>query len=270
MRRGVASLLFIVAATCLALAAGGWWLQRVAFHTVSSSAVVDEVLEDARIRDEVARVVASAASETVGVPRADLRTEIEGYLAANDPEIRDALATVIADSHARLIGVRDEPVQITGDQLVPIVRDQRAAALPPVTLPVAELRALSATRVVLGWFVPIAAIAGAVALLLGLVAHPRKSDAVFGIGMFCIFAAVAAVLLGFVIPTFLVPAISDEMWTAVIPAVVKRSLPFVLGAAVVLIAGGTGLILGSAAVRRRRAWSTPVSVNRYTDQRRWS
>ena len=64
---------------------------------------------------------------------------------------------------------------------------------------------------------PIAAIVGGVALLLGLVAHPRKADAVFGIGMFCIVAGVAAVVLGFVVPVFLLPVLDDYVWVAVDP-----------------------------------------------------
>ena len=51
---------------------------------------------------------------------------------------------------------------------------------------------LNVIRHGLVWFVPLMAIAGAVALLLALIAHPRQSDAVFGIGLFLLFSAVAA------------------------------------------------------------------------------
>ena len=178
---------------------------------------------------------------------------------------------MLADSHARLIGRRDEPVQITGPQLVPIVRDERAALLPPVTLPVDEIAALNVIRIGLAWFVPVAAIAGGVALLLGLVAHPRRADAVYGIGVFCLLAAGAALVLGYLLPVFVVPEISDNIWLGLVPAIAKGYLPVILGAVVVLVAVALGLMAASAAIdRRRRSWDKPIAVHPHADQRRWS
>jgi hypothetical protein len=269
MRRGLAALLFFIAAVCLALAAGGWWLQRVAFGTDVSDDVVEVAMDDADVRGEIARITANATAATRGIPPLQLRMQIESWLRADDPQVRAALETVIADSHARLIGRRDEPVQITGPQLVPIVRDERAAVLPSVTLPVEEVTALNVVRIGLRWFVPAAAIAGGVTLLLALLAHPRRVDAVYGIGMFCLFAAGAVIVIGYLIPTFVIPEISDNIWLALVPAVVRGSLPFVIGTAVVLVAIALALIAASAAVdRRRRSWDKPI--NAHADQRRWS
>jgi hypothetical protein len=268
MRRGLAGVLFFLSAVCLALAAGGWWLQRVAFDTSSSSDLADIVLEDEAIRDEIATVAADATAATLGLPAADVRAQVD-QLAQTDAGA-DLMSQIIADSHARLIGLRAAPVQITGQQLVELTRDQRVAALPPVVLPVEEVEVLSSIRTTLDWAVPIAAIAGGCFLLLGLVAHPRKADAVFGIGIFCVLAAVAAVLLGYVVPALLLPAFDDGTWVSVIPTVADHSLPIVIGAAVVLAGGGLALMIGAAAARRRRAWSAPVPINRYADQRRWS
>jgi hypothetical protein len=271
VRRGLAALFFFIAAVCLALAAGGWWLQRVAFTDDLSADVVDVAMEDDEIRAELARISANATAATVGIPPLELRTQIEAFLQADNPEIRAALETVLADSHARLIGRRDEPVQITGPQLVPIVRDEHVAVLPPVTLPVNEIAALNVVRIGLNWFVPVAAVAGGVALLLGLVAHPRRADAVYGIGVFCLLAAAAAVVLGYLLPAFVVPELSDNIWLAIVPAVASTALPLVLGAAVVLVAAALALMAASAAVdRRRRSWDKPIAVHPHADQRRWS
>lgn len=270
VRRSVAGLLFLVAAFLLALAAAGWWLQRVAFDTSRSADVADVVLEDDEIRGQVASIVAAEAAETLGVPPAELRAAVEDYVRSDDPEMRAVLATIVADSHARVIGERDEPVQITRAQLVQLVRNEGAVAVGPITLPVEEVTALSATRVALGWFIPVTAIAGGVALLVGLVAHPQRADAVLGIGVFCLVAAVAALGIGYALPVFLAPAISDETWLAIIPAVAHHALPIIAGAAILLVAVGIVLITAGAAARRRRLWSTPVSVGRYSDQHRWS
>ena len=122
----------------------------------------------------------------------------------------------------------------------------------------------------MSWAVPVTAIVGGVALLLGLIAHPRRADAVFGIGSFCIFGAIFAVVLGWVVPVYATPAISDSPWLLVIPAVADHNLPFVLVVAATLLIGGLALMVISGAVRRRRTWTSPVSVGRYSDQHRWS
>ena len=73
MRRGLAAVLFFVAAVCLAFAAGGWWLQRVAFDPDQSADVAAVVLEDPDIRTQIATVTAEATAPTLGVPVADVQ-----------------------------------------------------------------------------------------------------------------------------------------------------------------------------------------------------
>ena len=227
MRRGLAGLLFFVAAICLALAAGGWWLQHVAFDTATSGDLADVVLARPRHPQPDRHRRRRRRRATLGVPAADLRAQVDQL--AQTTAGSQLMRQIIVDSHARLIGLRDDPVQITGPQLVELMRNQQVADIPPVTLPVQEVPILSTIRVTLDWAVPIAAIVGGVALLLGLIAHPRKADAVFGIGVFCIVAAVAAIVLGYVVPVFLLPALDDTTWAAVIPAVAQHSLPLVAG-----------------------------------------
>jgi len=270
MRRGFAGLLFLIAAVCLALAAGGWWLQRVAFDTATSAEVADVVIRDPGIRNQVATVIASSAADQLGVPAAELHALVDQYVQANDPALDTVLRQIVADSHARLIGERDEPVQITGAQLVPVVRNEQALAVPPITLPVQEVTALKVIRLALYWFIPVAAISGVLALLLGLIAHPRRADAVSGIGLFLVFSAVAVVVLGWLVPVYALPEASNSTWIAVIPVVADHYLPFVVASSVALAVAGLALMIGTAAVGRRRTWRTPVNMSRYSEQRRWS
>jgi hypothetical protein len=264
----LAGLLFFAAAILIALAAGGWWLQRVAFDPSSSREVAEDVFSEPELRDQLAAVVAGAASDTVGVPENQLTLQITS-IAAN-PQAAPFLAGIVADAHARVVGAGG-PVQVTGQQMVEIVRDQRAAALPAVTLPVERVPVLDTIRTTLRWIVPIAAIAGLVAVVLGILAHPARADAFFGIGVFCILAAVLAMILGYVVPTFLLPALSDNLWIEVIPAVANSQLRTVAGLSCVLAIVGVVLIITSAGFRRRKTgWSSPVRVNRYGEQRRWS
>ena len=69
MRRGLAGLLFFVAAVCLGvLAAGGWWLEHVAFDTATSGDLADVVLRYPDIRNQIATVAADATAATLGLP----------------------------------------------------------------------------------------------------------------------------------------------------------------------------------------------------------
>lgn len=270
MRRGLAGLLFTIAGACLALAAGGWWLQKVAFDTSTSAEVADVIVRDPGIRNQIATVISASAADELGVPADELGRLVSQYVASDDPALNTVLRQIVTDSHARLIGERDEPVQITGAQLVPVVRNQMAYDLPPITLPVQPVTALEVVRVSLDWFVPGMALAGAIALLLGFIAHPRKADAVFGVGLFLVFSSVAIVLLGWVIPVHALPEANRSEWMAVIPVVADHYLPFVIASALVCVVVGLALMILSTTVGRRRQWRAPVDMSRYTEQRRWS
>ena len=155
--------------------------------------------------------------------------------------------------------------------MVNIVRNEAVAELPPVTLPVEEVSILATMRTVLQWFVPLAAIVGLAAVVLGVLAHPERADAIFGIGVFCILSGVLAMVLGYVVPTFLLPVLTDNVWIEVIPAVANNELRTVAVMSCALAVVGVLLILGSSGFRRRKAgWSSPVRVTRYNEQRRWS
>ena len=94
MRRGLAGLLFFVAAVCLALAAGGWWLEHVAFDTATSGDLADVVLRDPDIRNQIATVAADATAATLGLPATDVRAQVDQLaqtprrLAADAPDHR--------------------------------------------------------------------------------------------------------------------------------------------------------------------------------------
>ena len=274
MRRGLAGLFFFTAAILLAIAAGGWWLQRVAFSPSASAAVTHEVFEIDSIQAQVVTAVSTATAERLGRPAADLEQELISWMPAllADPTARGVLADVVSDAHARVIGTRDEPVTITGQQMVQLVRRQEVFDVPDVTIPVDKVGFLSTIRSGLSLVIPMAALAGFAALVLGILAHPRRADAVFGIGVFCILAAVLAMLLGYIVPAFALPALNDSDWVDVIPAVANDELTLVAGLSVVLAIVGVVLVFGSLGSRRKtKGWSSPVRVNRYRgEQRRWS
>lgn len=270
MRRGLSGLFFFVAAVALAVAAGGWWLQRVAFDTSTSASVARELLQNDAIRGELVTTVSQAAAVQLGTTPEELALVVDSTL--SNPNAGAVVTGLMSDVHARLIGAESSPVMLTGGEMVGIVRNEVVGDLPAVEIPIETIGWLDTIRSVLGWLVPLTALVGLVFLALGVLAHPRRSEAVFGIGVFAVLAAVLGGLLGYVLPVFGVPLLSDANWVDVIP-VAARSHASLLGVVSVALAviGGL-LVFASLGARRRkpRGWSTPVRTARYSEQRHWS
>lgn len=267
MRRSLAALFFVIAAAALSLAAVSWWLQQTVFDPEASTDVAEAVLEDPVIRNQIATIIADQVAEDIGRRPPALRDDLLTWSQWRGGA--EVLAQVVADSHARMIGVRDDPVRITGHQLVQIVRDERASELGAVVLPVHEVGAVSTVREVVNWVVPIAGAVGGVALLLALVAHPSRADAVFGLGAFLVFIGVMAVLIGYIIPVTLVPALSDQTWVRAIPEIAKATRTMLFVATFVVIVIGAAMLVGGMMRRRRKTWTTPVNMSRYRDVQQW-
>lgn len=274
MRRGLAGLLLVVAALLLALAAGGWWMQRVVFDSASGARVVDAAFGDDVLRADVATAVATATAERLGRPSEQLSTGIVAnfQLMLNDLQVRDVLTDVVRHAQAHMVGSQDEPVGLTGQEMVFIVRDQHVFDVAPAVVTVDSIGWLSATRSVVDLMVPVAAILGLIALVLGIIAHPTRDDIVFSIGVFCIVTAVLTFLLAYVVPAFAIPALTDGEWPSIFPAIAEDNLAIVGGLAVVLAVAGCVLVFGSAGFRRRKAkgWSSPVRPRYSSEQRQWS
>jgi hypothetical protein len=274
MRRGLAGLLLFVAAVLLAMAAGGWWMQRVVFDPAAGARVVDAAFGDDQLRVDVATAVGAATAERLGRPAEQLATGIEANfsLMLNDLQVREVLTNVVRHAQGHLVGRQDDPVQLTGQEMVFIVRDQHVFDVAPGVIPVDTIGWLSTVRSIVNLMVPVTAILGAIALVLGIVAHPTRDDLVFSAGVFCIVTAVLTFLLAYLVPAFVLPAVTSGAWTGIFPAIAEDQLGVVGGLSVVLAIAGCVLIFGSAGFRRRKAkgWSSPVRPRYSSDQRQWS
>ena len=130
-------------------------------------------------------------------------------------------------------------MQITGEQMIQIVRDQRAVDVPglPIVLPVPKIGTLDCSTRRCAGSSRSPPRSAALILLLGLVDPPGRSDAGARRSASSASRSPRAVLVfGYIIPVHLVPAIDDSMWAQAIPRLAMRTLPFVLGAVVVLAA----------------------------------
>ena len=267
MRRTLAGFLFTLSFISLCVAAGGWLLQRTVFDPDQTAEAAPQVLSDTDIRQTLATKIAEAAAPALG--RSTIEVEALVNSVMDNPQGAAVVAAVLHDAHARMIGELDAPVFITPKQLVQIVRHEAVGELPPIVVKVPQIAVLDVVRVVLRWAVPLAAIAALVLFALGLTAHPDRAVLLRSMGVGLIALGVCVVALGYVVPKFVVPLLTDSVWAGVPPVLADHNRVLVFGLALVLVAGGVALIASAGMMRQQRRWSTPVNTYRYTEERRW-
>jgi hypothetical protein len=269
VRRSLAGLLFGLASIAASLAVSSFWLQYTAFSPGHTRGAVAAVLEDKDIKNEVAKLIADAtAAQFPEIPPVQLQQNIVDNL--NKGAGAKLLADTVSEAHARLIGERKEPVQITPQELVEIVRDERAFVVPAFTLPVPEVGPLSVMRQVLKWLVPIAGGIAVLLIVLGFAAHPEKPELMHSLAFLLFGIALLLIIIGYVIPAFVVPLFTDNVWVGALPRLANDSLPMLLVLALLLCGGGLACLIGATASKRRDRWSQPIRRTSYREERRWS
>jgi hypothetical protein len=261
-------LVLIIAAVLAAIAIGAWWLQRVAFDPVDNSGVALSVLGDEAIRGQIASIVAAADAPILEQSPTQLKEFIEQI--ARIPDGAALMSRIVADGHARLIGVNDGFVLVTAGEQVTIVRDERVGEADPLTLPIQRIGAMAFFERWLGWF---ALGAGALALLLvlvGVVARPERGEGTFALGVGLASLAGSLFVFGYLVPLALLPAFSDDPWMGVFPrlAAHHRNLTLLLAGFALVLA--VLVVFGTSSRRQRRQGSTPLNVTRYREDRSWS
>lgn len=276
VRRTLAGLLFGLAYACASLAIAGFLLQRSAFDPGNSADATDVILGDPELKTALVDFISDSVITQLNGPEqlngsvdpATIRANVTAV--AGLPEGQKLLAGIIHDAHAHMIGDQKEPVTITGAQLVPIVRDERAATLPTLTLPVPEVTSLVIANHTLDWLLPIALIGTLAFAFLGFTAHPERSALLHSLALGLLLLALLALILGYLVPKFLVPALNDSVWTHIPARLADDSLPLLIGLELMLVGSALALLAGTGMMRRRRRWSTPVNTYRYSEERRWS
>jgi len=262
MERSLPGMFFLVAAVAISIAAGAWWMQRIVFTPDATRATAAAILEEPDIRLDINSLVSAASSPVVGRSVSEISTEVENQVLSTRAGAL-MMAPIIEQLHERILGLRDDPVEITGVQMIEIVRDQRAADAPTVTMPVDPIGPLVNMRTVLTWLMLIGAALGVVLFLLGVVTRPERRDVMRALGEFALALAGSMLVFGYFLPVHMMTAIDNQTWTHAIPRLAMRTLPVVLGSIAVLAAAGAVLIIASASSGKRRQWSTPLSVARY-------
>ena len=265
----MSAIALLVAGIAIAVAGGSWWFQRTVFTPGPSADLAEAVLDDPAIRLEINTVVSARTASALDTTPDQLATFIENQVLGT----RGAavvLAEFVQRAHLRAIGSNDDLVVLVPTELVRVVRDERAMDASEATIPIPVIGTLKTTRTSVGWLMTISAGIGALALALGLVLRPYRSELLRALGEMLIALAVSVLIIGWAWPMFVIPAIDSNTWTAIAPRLAGRNLPVIIGGSLILVIGGLAAILGGIKAGRRSHWSGAGPVRTYREQRGWS
>jgi hypothetical protein len=260
--------MLIAAAVLVAISAGTWWLQRVAFSPSNDSGVAHSILGDEDIRGQVATIVAGADAPLLSQSPAELREFIEEI--ARIPEGAALMGDFISDAHGSVIGSFDGRVVITAQQQVDMVRNELVGEAEALTLPVQRVASVALLDDWLGWVAIGALAVGALLVIAGVVLRPERGEGTFALGVLFAATAGSLVIFGYLVPLLVLPAFSDDPWMGVFPRLANhhRNLTLLLAVASFVVAAL--IVFGTSSRRERRQHSTPLNVGRYRDERSWS
>jgi hypothetical protein len=268
VRRSLGGLFLLASGIFFALSIGTFWMERVAFTPEIDTDVTYAIMGDEDIRLQVASLIAGADAAELGMSSNNLREFIVSI-----SRIRDGATEMrqfTADAHAKVIGDRDELVIITAAEQVQILRTERAAVLPSITLPVERVGTLAIIGSITSWTWLISFGLGAIALLLGLIVRPERGEFAFAFGAGTAATGASLILFGYLVPAFVLSSTSDDVWVSALPQLAKyRSGPTFIAALVCLVVGAAAILLTGGG-RQRRQQSTPLAATRYREQQRWS
>jgi hypothetical protein len=269
MQRNLISTIFMVAAVLISLSAGSWWLRAAVLSPTSSVGATAAILDDEGIRNEITTIVSAATSDRLGQPAREIAQFIDPIL--NSKAGAAVMAEIVAAGHARLIGERQEPLRITGPEMVQIVRDEAVTELPPVTIPIGEVPSLSLIKTILWWTTLIPAIAALLAVGFAIFARPERRDLQLALTALMFGLAISALLFAVVIPMWGLPALSDTTWIGAISRLARRTLLLIVPAILIFIGLGIAshLATGNRPSRGRNQWTSPISSGRYVSDRNW-
>ena len=265
----MSAIALLVAGIAFAVAGGSWWLQRTVFTPGPSADLAEAVLDDPGIRLEINTVVSARTATALGTTPDQLAAFLESQVLSTRGAAVE-LAEFIQRAHLRAIGSNDDLVVLVPTELVQVVRDERAMDASEATIPIPVIGTLKTTRTSVGWLMMISAGIGLLALALGLVLRPYRSELLRALGEMLISLAIAVVIIDWAWPMVVIPAIDSITWTAIAPRLAGRNLPVIIGGSLVLVIGGLAAILGGINAGRRSQWSGAGPVRTYREQRGWS
>jgi hypothetical protein len=205
----------------------GWYAQHTVLDTTRTERVATTVLSDATVRNfvagEVEPVIASASPTTAAaVPGAQLSATLA------DPAIQQDLSQFVGDIHRRVIGVGAGPVTLDKtavDRLVtaaePTISPAELAKIPPVTFTVPRAASLNSSRRIIADHWWLFGLVGLAMVVGGVATAADRRNAVKVIGKWLIGLSLVQLLFLWVVPVWIVPAATNNVWALVVSKVAR-------------------------------------------------
>jgi hypothetical protein len=231
--RGSVSKLFVhLGMLCAALAFASWWTSHTILDTARTRRVTEAVLGSADLRSFVADHIASVTAPAVGVSASAATTsvaytnQLDAVLGRQDIQLK--LEQFVVDAHERLLGERSQPAvldEATVHTLVtaalPSVTAADLANVHAVTFDVPQNQALFKSRQALAHRFWLYFLGAVVLLTIGLVTTDDRHAAVKLIGKWLIGITVAHLVVLWILPVLILPAVTTNPWAHLVAAVAR-------------------------------------------------
>lgn len=265
MERSFASMAFLVSAIMFSITLGAWWTQRTVFAPDDSGDTAAAILEDPDIRNQLRQLITSVGARPLQTTSDDLGQFLDHYVLTTDAGA-DELAGVIGRVHRLAIGETNAKVVLTGQDLVSVVRNQRAIEIDDITIPANTIGIFDSTRKALNWIIIGTAVLGLAAMLLGVFLRPDRRDVLRGIGEGFVAIAISMLIFGYLLPVHFFPALDSRPWVGIAPRLALANIEVTVGAAILFgVSGGLMILRSATGSGGHKQWSTPLSATRYRD-----
>ncbi len=252
--RGSVSKLFIhFGMLGAALAFASWWTSHTILDTTRTRRITEAVLESADVRHFVASHVASVTAPAVGVTARAATTNgaytnhLDAVLGRRNIQLR--LEQFVVDAHERLLGERTKPAVLdraTVRALVaaafPSVGAAELAKVHAVTFDVPQSQTLFKSRQALAHRFWLYFLGAVVLLTVGLVTTDDRRATVRLIGKWLIGITVAHLIVLWIIPVMILPAVTTNPWAHLVAAVAHAVSAGIVTSLVVLALAGVAFL----------------------------
>jgi hypothetical protein len=234
---------------CAALSFASWWTSHTILDPARTRRVTEAVLESTDVRHFVAQHVALITAPAVGFGGKPASTNgayashLEAVLGRRD--IQQKLEQFVVEAHERLLGERSQPAVL--DQTT--VRTLVAAALPSISradlakvhavkFDVPQSQALFKSREAFAHRFWLYFLGAVVLLAIGLVTTDDRRSAVRLIGKWLVGITIAHLIVLWILPVVILPAVTTNPWAHFVAAVARAvSAGIVTGLIVLAVVG---------------------------------
>ncbi len=253
MRRALAAMLMTIAMLALGFALVGWWLNHTAFNPDITDDIAGPVLANDDVNDQLVRIITANISTGLAEAGAPIPDETIEQVVRQHTHTASGVALLqdlVTQAHRRVIGESTAPVTISTKQLVSMF-GPAAADLQPIVIPVPEVTPISWLDQTLESTVPMAVTVAIVSGVLSFLVDSDKAASLRGLGIGLLIVAGVLMVLGYLVPVYVVPNTTSSPWVNVVPQIAREHLQVLGGVALVTAGAGLAALTGAATLNRR-------------------